>query len=87
MSLYESQEVNKDKCKVLHLCQGDSQYKYQLGGKWIENSPKENDLSVLADGERLFTVACNDTTRGNGIKLKEDRFRFDTERKFFTVRV
>lgn len=53
----------------------------------IKNSPKENDLSVLADGRRLFTRACNDTTRGNVIKLKENRFRFDLGKKFFIVRV
>ncbi|PKU31274.1 hypothetical protein llap_18424 [Limosa lapponica baueri] len=39
------------------------------------------------DGDKLFGRACCNTTRGNGFKLKEGRFRLDIRKKYFTMRV
>ena len=39
------------------------------------------------DGERLFTRTCSNGTRGDGFKLKEDRFRPDITKNFFMMRV
>ncbi|KAK4826801.1 hypothetical protein QYF61_011609 [Mycteria americana] len=39
------------------------------------------------DGERLFTKACSNRTRGKSFKLTEGRVRMDIRKTFFTMRV
>lgn len=34
-----------------------------------------------------LTWECSDRLKGNGYKLKENRYRLDSKKKFFTVRV
>ncbi|XP_054074730.1 transcription factor ETV6 isoform X1 [Rissa tridactyla] len=49
-------------------------YKYLKGG-------------LKEDGARLFSLVPSDRTRGNGHKLEHKKFRSNTRKNFFTVRV
>jgi len=42
---------------------------------------------IKKDGEGLLTRPCSDRTKSNVFKLKEGRFRLDTRKTFFTMRV
>lgn len=56
--------------------QGDLTVTFQ----YLKEAHKKN-------GQRLFTRACKDRTRGSGFKLEEERFRLDIKKKIFTVTV
>lgn len=42
--------------------------------------------SSSKDRARLFTVVNAGSARGNGLKLKAERFRLDIMRKFYKIR-
>jgi len=51
-----------------------------VGFQYLEGAYKK-------DGDRPFSRACSNRTRGDGFKQKEGRFRLDRRKKLFMMRV
>jgi len=77
-----------------HLCSEESLR--ELGLFSLEKRRLQEDLlaafqylegAYKKDGDRIFSRACCNRTRGSGLKLKEGRFRLGTSKKFFAMRV
>ncbi|PKU38340.1 rna-directed dna polymerase from mobile element jockey- hypothetical protein [Limosa lapponica baueri] len=51
-------KFNKTKCKVLHQGQGNPKHKHRLSGEWIETSPEEKVLGILADDKLNMNRQC-----------------------------
>jgi len=53
----------------------------------LSSSLPEPEEAYKTAGEGLLTGTCSDSTRGNGLKLKEGRLRLDIRKKYCTMRV
>ncbi|KAK4816779.1 hypothetical protein QYF61_022891 [Mycteria americana] len=51
-------KFNKSKWQILHLGQSNAGHKYRLGEEWLQSSPAERDLGVLADTRLNMSQLC-----------------------------
>lgn len=54
-ALVSIMRLNRTKCKVLHLSEGNRWYQYRLGEEGMESSPAGKSLWVLLDEEMAMS--------------------------------
>ncbi|KAK4810164.1 hypothetical protein QYF61_010476 [Mycteria americana] len=57
-AMINGMKFNKLKCRILHLVQSNAGHKYKLGEEWLESSPAERDVGVLADSRLNTSQQC-----------------------------
>lgn len=55
--------------------------------KWIFDVINLSNVRIWKSGDRLFSRASWEKTKGNGLLLKEGRFRLDIRKKYLEIRV
>ena len=61
-------QIQYDKCKVLHVGKNNSKYKYYMDGRELEWTLVEDDMGVLVDKDQHFKQHINKTVKkGNKI--------------------
>jgi len=60
--------------------------------RWLDASSRVAAFQYLKGackkgGDKLFSRVCCNRTRGDGFNLKEESFRLDVRKRFFTMRV
>ncbi|KAK4831609.1 LOW QUALITY PROTEIN: hypothetical protein QYF61_018369 [Mycteria americana] len=57
-AIINGMKFSKSKCRILHLRHSNTGHKYNLGEEWLESSPAERYLGVLADITLNMSQQC-----------------------------
>ena len=80
-------EINEDKCRMLHLGNRNNNFNYSLNGKQLESIKVERDLGILVDDKLKFSEQCNKAANNANAVLGMIKRTITNKRKDIIVKL